>query len=204
MKVYIFGYKGGMANRYKTILRSRGHEVGGEDIEGMHHGFKLEDADAVIVATPTSTHVDMLRRVGLCGKPILVEKPVSFDMTELERLVDDLKAFGTQLRMVDQYRYIIQKHAPMEGLTYYNYFKHGSDGPFDFINIVYHARGPVDIQEDSPVWFCVVNGRRLSIADMDQAYIDMVEDWLRDPAADYDHILEAHRKVHRLIDAGQR
>ena len=202
MKVYIYGFRGGMAKRYRAILRELAHEASGEDADGVADTFSLKEADAVIIATPTSTHAQLLRDFMHCGKPILCEKPITKDLTELEDLVSDLKAAGTRLRMVDQYRYLVPKRRNVEGFTNYNYFRHGTDGIlWDCINISYHANGDVELGEQSPIWSCQINGRHLSLADMDGAYYKMIEDWLSDGSANYEHILDAHRKVQRQIDA---
>lgn len=201
MKVYIYGCLGNMGKRYSAILESLGHQWAGEDTSEddlCGDEFILQDADAVIVATPTNTHVGIIRSLKRCGKPILCEKPITKDLAELETLIEELQLAGTRLEMVSQYDHL--KLAQVSGKpTIYNYFKHGGDGiRWDCINIIKHANDLVILREDSPVWQCQINGKRLSLADMDQAYVDMIERWLMDPRDDLNPILEAHRKVHEM------
>lgn len=197
MKVYLFGYNGNMARRYRAILDFLGHEHGGEDVDGVH-GFPHKDADALIVATPTYTHCDLLQHLRRCGKPILCEKPLSTFPAQLEACLTELKEAGTRLSMVSQYDYLIDPKA--EGETIYDYYRSGADGLFwDCINIVKHAKGPITLRNKSPFWKCMVNGQILNIEDMDYAYIDMMEDWLKYPGTtDFDGIRAAHRKVYAL------
>src|SRR6202140_558698 len=41
--------------------------------------------DAVLIATPTNTHVDYLKRVAEAGKAIYCEKPIGLDYEEAEK-----------------------------------------------------------------------------------------------------------------------
>ncbi|MCZ7528825.1 MAG: Gfo/Idh/MocA family oxidoreductase [Acidimicrobiia bacterium] len=57
----------------------------------------LDPFDAVIVATPTHTHVEWGLRVIEAGKPLLVEKPLSEDLAETTRLVEAARRHGVPL-----------------------------------------------------------------------------------------------------------
>ncbi len=127
-------------------------------------------------------------------------------MAQLEDLIDKLKKAGTRIQMVNQYDYlpkyqIAGKAVPVDGPTTYDYWNSGKDGIlWDCIQLIYHAKGSISLANESPVWRAALNGHVLSIADMDQAYITMIERWLVDPACHYERILEAHGKVHRLLE----
>lgn len=49
--------------------------------------FEANDVDAVVVATPAPTHVDLAMRAIEAGKPVLVEKPLATRLEDGERLV---------------------------------------------------------------------------------------------------------------------
>ena len=49
--------------------------------------FHDDKVDAVIIATPTSTHCDMIRRAAEAGKHIFVEKPLALTMEETEEAI---------------------------------------------------------------------------------------------------------------------
>ncbi len=199
MKVYIFGYFGNMGRRYASILGHLGHEVGGEDIDQEEYEFTLADADAFIIASPTSTHVEVLCKLKDSCRPILCEKPITKDLYELETTLYKLKHAGTKIQMVSQYDYLVDPTS--EGETIYDYFKSGSDGiGWDHINVLKHARGEISIRSGSPVWKCMINGQPLNIRDMDHAYVQMIDHWLKDPTrTDYDAIMTAHIKVHEWL-----
>lgn len=199
MKVLIVGSEGNMGQRYKMILKYL-------KVPFSCFDTKLEtsllaaslDCDRAIIATPTEHHTSNIRDVMKYLKgPILCEKPICKDLLELGKLLDECKANGTDLRMVYQYKKVYRDDV-LAGPSYYNYFKHGSDGlNWDCIQIIGLARGSVRISENSPFWNCVINGQTLRIQDMDMAYVEYVADWLKSPVlcAGPDEILDAHKKV---------
>jgi hypothetical protein len=194
LRVHIIGILGNMGRRYEAILRTYGYKVTGEDI-GLVDAGGSGNAQGYIVATPTDTHIDVLKRIAHRGKPILCEKPLSKDLDALEKILHFCDAEKTKLSMVSQYDYLIDEVG--EGLTSYDYFKHGSDGLYwDCINIVKHARGKVELRETSPVWQCQINGQRIQPGLMDMAYIEMILDWVKNPSpTDLGAIWDAHKKV---------
>ncbi len=47
--------------------------------------IEADDVDAVAVCSSTDTHIDLLVEVAAAGKPAFVEKPLSLDLTEVDR-----------------------------------------------------------------------------------------------------------------------
>jgi hypothetical protein len=202
-KVYVCGL-GNMGRRYSLILNMLGVQgVVTKDELPFHLQAqwisKRKDIDGIIIATPTSTHVDAILSFGSkTGLPILCEKPFvrgTFSKSLLEATAN--------IRMVNQYEYLQRINA--EGLTRYNYFKTGGDGLFwDCINIIGMANGAVEIDNNSPVWLCTINGFECFLSDMDQAYIDMIDEWTLNPRPNLDYAYYAHEKTaryKRLYDA---
>ena len=185
---------GGMGRRYRAILESLGHEWMGEDLDPTQGRGSLVDADAVIVATPTSTHGEVLGKILSCGKPILCEKPILTDIFELRALMSDAVIADARIQMVSQYDYLIDHKST--GLSSYDYFRTGPDGlPWDCMQIIAAAKSGCTIANTSPVWECQINGKKLDLNLMDRAYIAMVRDWLAAPRNDISRILDAHQKV---------
>lgn len=58
-----------------------------------------EDVDAVLIASPTNTHVEMILRSAEAGKPILCEKPIDVDIGKVEDCREKLKAFDVPLQL---------------------------------------------------------------------------------------------------------
>jgi hypothetical protein len=191
-KVCIIGGRGNMASRYRAIFAVLGVEVVVWDI-----GEKpdVTDVEGFLVATPTPTHLDILKEIIPLKKPILCEKPVvktMFELLEIRRLCEE---HGTPFQVVMQYCWLVD--AISMGETRYDYFKHGNDGlVWDCFQIIALSKGPVELGEKSPIWDCVINGIRLNIGAMDFAYIEMLKSWLERPSAQpWDFIIESHQKV---------
>jgi hypothetical protein len=191
VKIALIGSKGNMGKRYETILKYRGHEVVGFDLGDT---INLDDSyHSIIIATPTDTHYMQIMELSKFGLPILCEKPIVKSLLILERLLNS----GAKIRMVNQYQYLVDND-PL-GSSYYDYFKSGGDGlAWDCINIIGLAHDVPFLANNSPIWKCSINGKELSISQMDQAYIDMLDDWVSNPTSNHDYILTAHQKVHAI------
>ena len=48
------------------------------------------DVDAVVIASATSTHTDLLRDAVLAGKKVLCEKPIDLDLAKVDRCWTDI------------------------------------------------------------------------------------------------------------------
>ena len=57
------------------------------------------NVDAAIVATPTSTHFDISRRIMDMGIDVLVEKPIASDLSDARRMVDLARSAGRILQV---------------------------------------------------------------------------------------------------------
>lgn len=191
------GHKGNMGLRYRTILDYLKVPWRGIDKDDHLDKSILTETDAVIIATPTHLHMSDIRRFSKTGIPILCEKPITKHLDVLELFAANYGSGDSPLQMVHQYDYLVDPSA--NGESYYDYFKHGSDGIYwDCIQIIGHAKGPVRITEKSPIWKCQINGKALSLADMDQAYVTMIERWLDEPEHDLDRAVTYHQKVNDL------
>lgn len=79
------------------------------------HGFPvvdridvlLDDAtiEALLLLTPPSTHLDLLRRAVAAGKHVLLEKPLEIDPARARDLVEAAEASGVRLGVVLQNRF---------------------------------------------------------------------------------------------------
>lgn len=56
--------------------------------------FADSSVDGVIIATPTSTHVDLIEQAISAGIPALCEKPIDLDMTRVDSIRDRVREAG--------------------------------------------------------------------------------------------------------------
>lgn len=187
----ILGAQGNMGKRYCAILKYLGVDF----IPNEGEGLPAKGAfDGVLIATPTFMHCSHIRKVWDYGVPILCEKPLGTDLAEVLDLCRDAEKDGVDLRMLNQYAQLVPEGA--HGDTRYDYWRTGGDGlAWDCISIVALAKGPVLLQNVSPVWTCTINGHQLSLADMDRAYVKTMQGWLTGDTRGIDYIRKAHLKV---------
>ncbi|WP_028851067.1 Gfo/Idh/MocA family protein [Thermocrispum municipale] len=62
-------------------------------------------ADGVLVATPTDTHSDLVRRAVRGRTPVLCEKPLAGDLESMTTLVDDIESSGVDVVVGFQRRF---------------------------------------------------------------------------------------------------
>lgn len=196
-RVTIIGGHGNMGRRYRTILDDLGVKTKLVDIGTVE--VANQETDGFIVATPTPTHGEILRDLVEIGAPVLCEKPLSTDLAEVRSIARLYKEHDVPLSLVLQYAELVQP-ANRGELSYYDYWNHGKDGlVWDCFQVIVLANGPVALSERSPVWRAMINGHRLSLADMDTAYWKMLARWIINPREQHaDKILEMHEKVERL------
>ena len=188
----IIGSEGSMGKRYQAILKYLNEPFECLDKKGGigKEGRSLEEYDSFIVATPTETHHDIVCRLGQYDKPILCEKPLSKDLKEVLSMINA----APKLSIMMQYRKLISKETG--GLSWYDYFRHGNDGLiWDCFQIIALGTEQVNLRETSPVWRCGINGQQLSLANMDDAYIKAVDDWLHGEKISDLEMFKFHKKV---------
>ena len=54
--------------------------------------WQADDVDAVLIASSTDTHVDLLRQAMRAGKPTYCEKPIDLDIEKVRMFVDEASA----------------------------------------------------------------------------------------------------------------
>ncbi len=62
-------------------------------------------ADALIIATPNYTHLDVLKLAAQSGKPIMLEKPISTNVRDAAEIVRIAESYDALLQVGLQYRY---------------------------------------------------------------------------------------------------
>lgn len=180
MKILVIGSSGNMGKRYAAILNALKLEWSGIDLPQKAGELEtaIGSATKIIVATPTPTHMEILRRIDKVKKvDVLCEKPVVTNEFDLEAT----RKLNINLFSVNQYQYLpfIRERNHAAGQTFYNYYNSGKDGiGWDHFQLFALAKGTIEIQTESPVWVCSINGIHCNIADMDRAYLEMVHDFL--------------------------
>ncbi len=74
-------------------------EVGARVAVDVDQVLAADDVDAVLIASPTDTHVDLILRSAKAGKPILCEKPIDVDLAKVEKCREALAKFDVPLQI---------------------------------------------------------------------------------------------------------
>lgn len=203
--ILLVGYRGNMGNRYGKILDYLGIKWDGVDIDDTYVKQRTlaEQASGILIASPTAAHINHLHRFAHMGKPVLCEKPFSKDLTACAEVLDLYQKTRTPLSMVFQYAELMPEE-PTKGPSWYNYYKTGKDGlVWDCIQIIALSKKPPELQARSPIWECTINGHRLSLGDMDEAYVKNVKRWLDGDYMNLRTIYDAHAKTAQFEAACQ-
>lgn len=73
--------------------------VGGQASTDVDVILAAEDVDAVLIASPTNTHVDLILKSAAADKPILCEKPIDVDLAKVEACRVALADFDVPLQL---------------------------------------------------------------------------------------------------------
>ncbi len=73
--------------------------TGAKAVTDSEEIFKTKEVEAVLIATPTNTHVDYLKRAAQAGKAIYCEKPIGLDYSEAEQAVNAVRAAGVPVML---------------------------------------------------------------------------------------------------------
>ncbi len=93
-----------------VLLRSGRSTLDTDETEGFPVEHDLEVAlahkpDAIIIATPTSTHLDIAIPAAKAGVHILLEKPISFSMERVDDLKQAAQESGVRILIGFQFRF---------------------------------------------------------------------------------------------------
>ena len=81
------------------LLREVGEELAAPESSSLADVLTWDHTDAVVIATPTSTHGPLVREAIAAGKPIFLEKPVSLDWREGVEILDLAIAEGVLVQV---------------------------------------------------------------------------------------------------------
>ena len=199
MSVVLLGSEGSMGKRYQSILEYLDVEHECFDIDADMDDIEAAviESDGIIISTPTEAHVGYIRKFIDYKKPILCEKPITKNILSIRGLLAEIHYCKCNFTMMMQYKELVDPSD--SGPSYYNYFRTGNDGLiWDAIQIIGLAKDDVRVSNDSPIWKCMINGRKLSLADMDLAYIKYVRRWLEKPGQSLTEIRQIHEKTNEF------
>jgi hypothetical protein len=218
--ILVIGGRGNMGRRYGNILEEEGVEFKVLDIENLHHGKRLMDeAEKILIATPTELHEQYIIRGLNRGISVLCEKPLTKNLGQLRGCLDHPNAKDC-LKMVNNYHYAYEwakerekkvndgrVHPKDRNDTIYNFVNTGKDGiGWDCIQLIYHAKARVRLGNTSTEWKASINGVTLKKKDVIMGYRQMIIDflWNKIPRQDFDKLYKAHETADKITEYHER
>ncbi|MDE0304392.1 MAG: inositol 2-dehydrogenase [Albidovulum sp.] len=110
--------------------------VGGRATTKVDEVLQADDVDAVLIASPTNTHVELILRSAEAGKPILCEKPIDVDLAKVEMCREKLEGFNVPLQLGFNRRYDLSHRAVQQAVA------SGEIGPLELLVITSRDPGP--------------------------------------------------------------
>ncbi len=83
----------------ESLARTVGERIGVEWGRSYENLVADPEVDAVVIATPTPLHVDMIERAAAVGKHVFCEKPISLDLASTLRAVAAAREAGIALQV---------------------------------------------------------------------------------------------------------
>ncbi len=78
-------------NPRMTSARKAADQYGGRPMDDLHAVLADPKVDAVVIATPTDTHLDYIEAAARAGKPIYCEKPLDQSLDRVDRALASLR-----------------------------------------------------------------------------------------------------------------
>jgi len=95
-----------LCERDPVLLESVGNRFGvKKTYTRLDEFLNQKDLDAVLIATHDPTHLSMIQACAEAGKPVLVEKPLTMDVAESEKVVQTVRDSGIQVQIGFMKRY---------------------------------------------------------------------------------------------------
>jgi myo-inositol 2-dehydrogenase/D-chiro-inositol 1-dehydrogenase len=88
-----------VADASETAARAVGEELGVDWTTSADDVLADPTIEAVLVATPTASHVELIERAAAERKHVLCEKPISLEATSSERAIEIAHEAGVQLQV---------------------------------------------------------------------------------------------------------
>src|SRR6516164_1013663 len=123
--------------------------TGAKAVSDVAEVFNNKDIQAVLIATPTDTHVDYLERAAEAGKAIYCEKPIGLDYAEAEKAVRTVRAAGVPVMLGFNRRFDATHAAVKEAVD------RGEVGKVEIVQLT--SRGP----KPPPIAYVKVSGGQL-------------------------------------------
>jgi myo-inositol 2-dehydrogenase/D-chiro-inositol 1-dehydrogenase len=75
----------------EEAARALAHEHGSDWARDAGELIAGKDIDAIVIGSPTNTHIDLIERAAAAGKAVMCEKPIDLDIGKVDRCLANLR-----------------------------------------------------------------------------------------------------------------
>jgi len=111
-------------------------ELHGAEVRSIEAIIGADDVDAVIIATPTDTHADLIEQAARAGKAIFCEKPIDLDVARVRACLATVEETGAHLMVGFNRRFDPNFRTAREQID------HGAIGEVEMVTIISRDPGP--------------------------------------------------------------
>ncbi len=115
---------------------STASRVGGRATGDVEDVLEADDVDAVLIAAPTNTHVELILLAAAAGKPVFCEKPIDVDLAKVEMCREKLEDHDVPVQLGFNRRYDPSHRAVQQAVA------SGEIGPLELLIITSRDPGP--------------------------------------------------------------
>jgi myo-inositol 2-dehydrogenase/D-chiro-inositol 1-dehydrogenase len=83
----------------RAAAEAVGRSTGAQVIDTAEAVFSSPDVDAVLIASATDTHADLLEQAVAAGKPVLCEKPIDLSLSRVNRCAEAIRGAKTPVQV---------------------------------------------------------------------------------------------------------
>ena len=83
-----------VADAFPDALKRGETDFGVKGYADYHDLINDPEVEAIVIATPTQTHYEVLMAAIPSGKPIFCEKPITFELDEAEKIVKEVERYN--------------------------------------------------------------------------------------------------------------
>jgi myo-inositol 2-dehydrogenase/D-chiro-inositol 1-dehydrogenase len=94
-----------VADPYKDSVEALANQLGCDASLDCVAAIERDDVDAVVIGTPTDTHIDLMLRAVRLGKPVLCEKPIDLDIERARAAVETVEQLNGRVMLAFNRRF---------------------------------------------------------------------------------------------------
>ncbi|GLO24737.1 inositol 2-dehydrogenase [Pseudomonas putida] len=94
-----------VADPYASAAQSLAGALGADAMTDCEAAIDRNDIDAIVIGTPTNTHIQLMMRAVRQGKAVLCEKPIDLDLLKSQAAVEEIEGLNGRVMLAFNRRF---------------------------------------------------------------------------------------------------